>query len=49
MTGLVVVLDRNTQEAEFNTELEKGYADYLGGKGRSTEGVFSDIRKELNA
>ena len=36
-------------EAEFNTEMEKGYADYLAGKGRSTEGVFADIRKGLNA
>ena len=36
-------------EVEFNTELEKGYADYLAGKGRPTKGVFSDIRKGLNA
>jgi DNA-damage-inducible protein J len=36
-------------EVEFNAELEKGYADYLAGKGRPTEEVFSDIRKELNS
>jgi DNA-damage-inducible protein J len=33
--------------AEINTELEKGYADYLAGIGRSAIEVFSDIRKEL--
>ena len=35
-------------EVEFNAELEKGYADYLAGKGRPTEDVFVDIRKVLN-
>ena len=35
-------------EIEFNAELEKGYADYLAGKGRPTEDVLSDIRKRLN-
>jgi DNA-damage-inducible protein J len=36
-------------EAAFNAELEKGYADYLAGKGRPAKEVFSDMRKELNA
>ncbi len=35
-------------EAEFNTELEKGYAEYLAGHGRSAKEVFSNIRKGLN-
>ncbi len=35
-------------ELEFNAELEKGYADYLAGKGRPTKDVFADIRKGLN-
>lgn len=35
-------------EAEFNTELEKGYVDYLAGNARSAEETFSDIRKRLN-
>lgn len=35
-------------DAEFNTEMEKGYADYLAGKGRPIEEVFTDIRKGLN-
>ncbi len=38
----------NMTEAEFHEELEKGYADYLAGKGRSAKDVFTDIRKELN-
>jgi len=36
-------------EAEFNAELENGYADYLAGKGRPAKEVFSDIRKGLHA
>jgi len=36
-------------EAEFNAELENGYADYLAGKGRPMKEVFSDIRKGLHA
>ena len=36
-------------EAEFNAELENGYADYLAGKGRPTKEVFFDIRKGLHA
>jgi DNA-damage-inducible protein J len=36
-------------EAEFNAEIEKGYADYLASKGRPVKEVFSDIRKGLNA
>jgi len=35
-------------EAEFNAELENGYADYLAGKGRPAKEVFSDIRKGLH-
>ncbi|ADG82311.1 type II toxin-antitoxin system RelB/DinJ family antitoxin [Thermincola potens] len=35
-------------EAEFNAEIEKGYADYLANKGRPVKEVFSDIRKGLN-
>ena len=35
-------------EAEFNAELECGYADYLAGKGRPTKEVFSNIRKGLH-
>jgi DNA-damage-inducible protein J len=35
-------------EAEFNTEMEKGYADYMASKGRPVKEVFSDIRKGLN-
>ncbi|HHV14967.1 MAG TPA: type II toxin-antitoxin system RelB/DinJ family antitoxin [Gelria sp.] len=34
-------------EAEFNTELEKGYADYLAGNGRSAKEAFVDLRKGL--
>jgi len=36
-------------DAEFNAELENGYADYLAGKGRPANEVFSDIRKGLHA
>lgn len=36
-------------EAEFNAELENGYADYLTGKGRPAKEVFSDIRKGFHA
>jgi len=36
-------------EAEFNAELENGYAEYLAGKGRPVKEVFSDIRKGLHA
>lgn len=35
-------------EAEFNAALEKGYADYLAGKGRPAEELFPDILKGLN-
>ncbi len=35
-------------EAEFHAEIEKGYADYLAGKGRPAEEVFSDILEGLN-
>lgn len=35
-------------EIEFNTELEKGYADYFADKGRPAKDVFSDTRKEIN-
>jgi len=38
----------NITEAEFHEELEKGYADYLTGKGRLAKDVFTDIRKEFN-
>jgi len=34
-------------EAEFNAEIEKGYTDYLAGKGRPAQEVFSDIRKGI--
>src|SRR5665647_3052432 len=34
-------------EVEFHAELEKGYADYLGGKGGPTEDVFGNMRKVL--
>ena len=34
-------------EAEFNAEIEKGYADYLASKGRPAKEVFSEIRKGL--
>ena len=36
-------------EAELNEELEKGYADYLAGKGSCANEVFSDIRKGQKA
>ena len=36
-------------EVEFNAEIEKGYTDFLEGKGRPVKEVFSDIRKGLNA
>ena len=36
-------------DAEFNAELENGYADYLASKGRPAKEVFSDIRKGLHA
>ena len=35
-------------EVELDAEFEKGYVDYLAGKGRPTEDVFVDIRKGLN-
>ncbi len=35
-------------EVDFHAELEKGYSEYLAGKGRPSEEVFSDIRKGLN-
>lgn len=34
-------------ETQFNAALEKGYTDYLEGKGRPAEEVFYDIRKGL--
>ena len=34
---------------EFNAELEKGYADYLDGKGRPARQVFADLRKGQGA
>lgn len=36
-------------EAEFNEEVEKGYADYLAGKGRPAKEVFSYLRKGLDS
>jgi len=35
-------------ETEFNTEINKGYSDYLTDKGRPAKEVFSDIRKGLD-
>lgn len=35
-------------EAEFNAEMEKGYADFLANKGHPVKEVFSDIRKRLD-
>ena len=32
-------------EAEFNTELEKGYADYLAGNGRSAKEALLTYEK----
>jgi len=34
-------------ETEFNAEIEKGYMDYLAGKGRPVKETFSDLRKGL--
>ncbi|MBU7005101.1 type II toxin-antitoxin system RelB/DinJ family antitoxin [Phosphitispora fastidiosa] len=34
-------------EAELDTEIEKGFTDYLANKGRPVKEVFSDIRKGL--
>ena len=36
-------------EDEFDAELEKGYADYLDGKGRPARQVFADLRKGQGA
>lgn len=33
-------------ETELDAELEKGYADFIQGKTRSVEEVFSDIRRD---
>ena len=33
-------------EAEFNEELEKGYADIQAGRTQSAKKVFADIRKD---
>ena len=35
-------------EAELNVELEKGYSDYLKGKGRPAGQVFAEIRQGYN-
>ena len=35
-------------EAEFNEELEKGYADMQAGRTRSAKSVFADLRKDYN-
>ena len=35
-------------EAEFNEELENGYADMQAGHTRSAKSVFADIRKDYN-
>ena len=35
-------------EAEFNEELEKGYADMQAGRTRTAKSVFVDIRKDYN-
>ena len=35
-------------EAEFNEELEKGYADIKAGRTREASAVFADIRKDYN-
>ena len=40
-------VDINTlSEAEFNEELEKGYADMLDGRTKNAKNAFSDIRKD---
>jgi DNA-damage-inducible protein J len=33
-------------EAEFNKELEKGYADVQNGRTKNAKKVFADIRKD---
>jgi len=35
-------------EAQMNTELEKGYTDFIEGKTKSAEQVFANIRKDYN-
>ena len=35
-------------EAEFNEELEKGYADMQAGRTKSAAQVFADIRRDYN-
>ena len=35
-------------EAEFNEELEKGYADMQAGRTKSAAQVFTDIRRDYN-
>lgn len=34
-------------EEEMNSELEKGYADYISGHSRSAEEVFTDLRNSV--
>ena len=35
-------------EAEFNAELEKGYADMVDGRTKPAKQAFADIRKDYN-
>lgn len=37
---------RTLSDAEFDAELEKGYADIKAGRTKSVGSVFSDIRKD---
>lgn len=37
---------RTLSDAEFDAELEKGYADMKAGRTKSVGSVFSDIRKD---
>ena len=42
-----MLVDINTlSEAEFNNELEKGYADMQAGRTKNVNAVFADIRKD---
>lgn len=33
---------------EFNSEIEKGYSEFLAGKGRPARDIISELRGELN-
>ena len=44
--GIIKSVDSLT-EAEFNAEMEKGYADFVADKGRPVKEVFSELRKGL--